>query len=127
MGKNIGGPVGTMNLFGGTHTLMMETAIIGSSGRCVEVVEAERLTYYREQPALGKGGYTDSPSIGWRQGNFYRGYGRTGYLEEFTHFATALLAGQQPRSSLADAYEDMRILEAIIESNATRKPVSLAH
>ncbi|MBM4050652.1 MAG: Gfo/Idh/MocA family oxidoreductase [Planctomycetes bacterium] len=121
------GAVGTMNLFGGTHTLMMETAIIGASGRCVEVVEAERLTYYKEQPAVGQGGYHDTPSIGWHQGNFYRGYGRPGYVEELEHFATALLASQQPRSSLADAYEDMRILEAIIASNQPRKPVSLSH
>ena len=118
-----GGAVGTMNLFGGTHTLMMETAIIGSSGRCVEVVDAARVSYFREQPLLGQGGYQDSPSMTWHQGNLYRGYGRPGYLEELAHFATALLAGQQPRSSLADSHESMRILEAIIESNANRAPV----
>jgi len=121
-----GGAVGTMNLFGGTHTLMMETAIIGASGRCVEIVEAADLTYFREQPPVGKGSYQDSPSIQWQQGNMYRGYGRPGYLEELTHFATALLAGEQPRSSLADGYEDMRIIEAIIESNVQKQPVSLA-
>lgn len=119
------GAVGTLNFFGGVHTLMMETAIIGSSGRCVEVVEAERLTYYKEQPTLGKGGYLDTPSMAWRQGNYYRGYGRPGYVEELTHFATALITGQQPRASLADACENMRIIEAIIESNAGKKPVRL--
>jgi len=122
-----GGAVGTMNLFGGTHTLMMETAIIGSSGRCVEVEEAARLTYYKEQPPLGQGGYIDTPSMHWHQGNLYRGYGRPGYLEELEHFAAALLAGEQPRSSLEDAYENMRLLEAIIESHAGRQPVRLAH
>ena len=121
-----GGAVGTMNLFGGVHTLMMETAIIGASGRCVEVVEAEKLTYYRDQPALGEGGYRDTPSMGWRQGNFYRGYGRPGYVEELEHFAAALLAGEQPRSSLSDGHEDMRIIEAIIESNAARQAVRLS-
>ncbi|MEW6360348.1 MAG: Gfo/Idh/MocA family oxidoreductase [Planctomycetota bacterium] len=120
-----GGAVGTMNLFGGVHTLMMETAIIGASGRCVEVVEAEHLTYYKEQPAVGKGGYLDTPSIQWRQGNYYRGYGRPGYMEEFTHFAAALLAGEQPRASLEDAYQNMRIIEAVIESNTGGRPVSL--
>ena len=120
-----GGAVGTMNLFGGTHTLMMETAIIGASGRCVEVVEAERLTYYKEDPALGQGGYADTPSAGWRQGNAYRGYGRPGYVEELEHFATALLAGEQPRASLADGYEDMRVLEAIIDSGHAAAPVRL--
>ena len=120
-----GGAVGTMNLFGGVHTLMMETAITGSSGRCVEVVDAAKLTYFKEQPALGEGGYRDTPSMGWHQGNSYRGYGRPGYVEELEHFATSLLAGQQPRSSLGDAYEDMRILEAIIQSNSTKQPVSL--
>ncbi len=119
------GAVGTMNLFGGTHTLMMETAIIGSSGRCVEVVEAERLTYHKEDPALGAGEYMDTPSIGWRQGNAYRGFGRPGYVEELEHLAQALLAGEQPQTSLASGYEDMRILEAIIESNSLGKPVTL--
>jgi len=120
-----GGAVGTMNLFGGVHTLMMETAIIGSSGRCVEVVDAAKLTYFKEQPALGEGGYRDTPSVSWHQGNSYRGYGRPGYVEELEHFAASLLAGQQPRSSLADAYENMRILEAIIQSNNTKQPAGL--
>ena len=122
-----GGAVGTMNLFGGSHTLMIETAITGASGRCVEVFEADRVTYYKEQPALGNGGYQDVPSSAWRQGNYYRGYGRPGYLEELTHFATALLAGEQPRASLEDSYQDMRIIEAIIESNESGQPVKLAH
>lgn len=119
------GAIGTMNLFGGVHTLMMETAIIGSSGRCVEVIDAEKLTYYKENPALGHGGYQDTPSMGWHQGNCYRAYGRPGYIEELDHFATALIAGEQPRSSLADSYQNMRVLEAIIESNSTGKPVKL--
>lgn len=121
-----GGAVGTMNLFGGTHALMMETAIIGSKGRCVEVVEADQLTYYREGPALGDGGYRDVPSASWRQGNAYRGYGRPGYVEELEHLATSLLAGEQPRSSLADSYENMRIIEAIIDSNAAGRPMALS-
>ena len=120
-----GGAVGTMNLFGGVHTLMMETAIIGANGRCVEVVEAEHLTYYKEAPTLGRGGYNDTPSMGWHQGNSYGAYGRPGYVEELGHFATALLAGEQPRSSLADGYQDMRVLEAILESNGTGSPVKL--
>ena len=119
------GAVGTMSLFGGTHTLMMETSITGSSGRCVHVDEAERLTYFKDQPALGDGGYRDTPSLSWRQGNAYRGYGRPGYVEELEHFATALLAGEQPRASLADGCEGMRLVEAIIESHAQRSPVSL--
>lgn len=119
------GAVGTMSLFGGTHTLMMETSITGSSGRCVQVADAEHLTYFRDQPALGQGGYQDTPSMSWRQGNAYRGYGRPGYVEELEHFATALLAGEQPRASLADGYEGMRIVEGIIESNTQSAPVSL--
>ena len=83
------------------------------------------MTYHKEAPALGTGGYIDTPSIGWRQGNAYRGYGRPGYVEELEHFATALLAGEQPESGLASGYEDMRILEAIIESNANGGPMTL--
>jgi len=119
------GAVGTMNLFGGTHSLMMETAIIGASGRAVEIEDAARVRYFKEQPPLGKGGYVDSPSIYWSQGNLYRGYARPGYLEELQHFADALLAGQQPRSSLEDAWQDMRVLEAILESHASKAPVRL--
>ena len=120
-----GGAVGTMNLFGGVPALLMETAIAGSSGRCIEVVDAEYVTYYKERPALGQGGYADTPAATWRQGNLDRSYGRPGYLQELAHFAAALLAGEQPRSSLADSLADMRILEAIIESNAAGAPVSL--
>ena len=120
-----GGAVGTMSLFGGVPALLMETAITGASGRCVEIVDAEYTTYYKERPALGQGGYQDTPAATWRQGNLDRSYGRPGYLQELQHFADALLAGEQPHSSLADSYEDMRILEAIIESNARRAPVAL--
>jgi len=120
-----GGAVGTMNLFGGTHALMMETAIIGSKGRCVEVTEAARLRYYKEDAALGDGGYRDTPGMTWEQGNFYRGYGRPGYIEEVEHFAESVLAGEQPRSSLEDSYQNMRILEAVLESNESGRPVDL--
>ena len=120
-----GGAVGTMNLFGGTPVLLMETAITGASGRVVEVVEAEHLTYYKEGPAVGQGGYQDNPAVTWHQGNLDRSYGRPGYLQELAHFADAILAGEQPRSSLADSYTNMCILEAIIESNATGAPVAL--
>jgi len=121
------GAAGTMNLFGGTHTLMMETAIIGASGRCVEVEEAARLRYFKEQPPVGAGGYTDTPAITWHQGNLYRGYARPGYLEELEHFADSLLADRQPRSSLEDAYRDMVVLEAIIESARSGEAVRLAY
>ncbi len=121
------GAVGTMNLFGGTQTLMMETAIIGSSGRCVEVEEAARLRYFKEQPPVGVGGYTDTPAITWHQGNLYRGYARPGYVEELGHFAESLLAGRQPHSSLEDAFRNMAILEAIIESAGSRESLELAY
>jgi len=120
-----GQAVGTMNLFGGTHVLLMEAAIIGASGRCVEVVEAERLSYFAEKPWAGSGGYQDTPTTTWRQGNHYRGYGRPGYVEELEHFAAALLDGRQPRASLADSHQAMRIIEAIIRSNADGAPVKL--
>jgi len=121
------GAVGTLNLFGGTHTLMMETAIIGASGRCVEVEEAARLRYFKEQPPVGAGGYADTPAITWHQGNLYRGYARPGYIEELEHFAGSLLEGRQPRSSLEDAYRDMAILEAIIESARSGEAVRLVY
>jgi len=121
-----GGAVGTMDLFGGVPALVMETAITGASGRCIEVTDAEHTTYYNEQPALGQGGYQDTPAATWRQGNLDRSYGRPGYLQELQHFAAALVAGEQPRASLADSVANLRILEAIIESNASGAPVALA-
>lgn len=122
-----GGAVGTMNLFGGTHTLMMETAITGASGRCVEVEEAARLRYFKEQPLVGTGGYTDTPAITWDQGNLYRGYARPGYREELEHFAGSILEGVQPHASLEDAWRDMVILEAIVESARSGEAVRLAY
>ena len=120
-----GGCVGTMSLFGGAPVLVMATAVAGASGRAVEVRDAAHLTYYREEPHLGAGGYQDTPALTWHEGNLYGGFGRPGYLEELRHFAAAVLAGEQPRASLADAYENMRLLEAILASNASKAPVSL--
>jgi len=55
-----------------------------------------------------------------------RSYGRPGCLQEPRHFAAALAAGEQPRSSLSDSLLNMGILEAIVESDASGAPVALA-
>jgi len=62
----------------------------------------------------------------WRQGDLGRSYGRPGCLQELRHFAAALAAGEQPRSSLSDSLLNMGILEAIVESDASGAPVALA-
>ncbi|MXV78165.1 hypothetical protein F4083_13155 [Candidatus Poribacteria bacterium] len=42
--------------------------------------------------------------------------GRHGYLEELQHWAQSLQAGTLPHSSLEDAYQNIRVLEAINRS-----------
>ena len=47
------------------------------------------------------------------------------YLEEMQHWAASLQAGTQPHSSLEDAYQNMRVLEAISRSIETGEVVQI--
>jgi len=59
---------------------------------------------------------------GWASGGHYT----RGYCGELAHYARALLGQVEPRATLADGAADMAIIEAILESAASGRPVSPA-
>ena len=73
------------------------------------------------------GGYMDPPSEEWELGTALHSIGRPGYLEEMRHWAQSLLTGKQPESSLEDAYQNMRVLKAIIDSIDIGKTIRLSN
>ncbi|MCZ6675632.1 MAG: hypothetical protein O7E52_00080, partial [Candidatus Poribacteria bacterium] len=91
----------------------------------IQVHNMQRIQYLNPETVLGSGGYRDFPTLEWNQGTHYRGYGRPGYLEELEHFARSIIAGKQPRASLADACEVMEICQAIVDSHKTGTSVRL--
>ncbi len=69
--------------------------------------------------------YHNQSFLTWNCSPFMPGYAGLGYLQELTHFAVSILEGKQPQASLRDGYEAMRVLEAIRDSAAAGKRISL--
>ena len=65
------------------------------------------------------------PTEEWNLNTAYHGINRPGYLEEMRHWAASLQAGTQPHSSLEDAYQNMRVLEAISQSILSREVIQI--
>ena len=99
--------------------------VAGDGGHAVHVHNMQQVQYLKPDAWRGVGGYRDFPTQEWNQGTHYRGYGRHGYLEEMEHFAQSILARRQPRASLADACEVMRICQAIADSHAQSASVQI--
>jgi len=84
------------------------------------------LQYFEPSPWIGGAGFSDVPCKQFRaQPAAYIGGDRIAYVEEFRAFAQALLRGEQPRASLEDGYQALRVLEAINESAKSGKIVAL--
>ncbi|MCG9127450.1 Gfo/Idh/MocA family oxidoreductase [Candidatus Poribacteria bacterium] len=117
--------VGTMTL--GTGPVLEAMVFIkGTNNHAIQVFDTRKLKRYRVPTWSGEGGgYIDTPTEGWDLNSAYHGIGRPGYLEEMRHWAQSLQAGKQPHSSLEDAYQNMRVLEAISQSIESREVVSL--
>lgn len=110
------GAIGTMTL--GTGPVLESMVFIkGTNNQAIQVFETMKLKRYRVPTWLGTGGgYIDTPTEEWNLNSAYHGINRPGYLEELQHWAQSLQAGTQPHSSLEDAYQNMRVLEAISRS-----------
>lgn len=121
----VNGAVGTLNLMGGSCQLESSIFVAGDGGQSVQVRNFTQLEYLNSDPWLGGGGYRDFPSQCWSQGTHYRGHSRHGYVEELEHFALSILTGQQPHASLEDAYQMMRIIQAIRDSNKSGAVIKL--
>ncbi len=110
------GGVGTMTL-GTGPVLEAMVFITGTGQQAIQVLETRKLRRYRVPTWTGAGGgYADTPTEAWDLNTAYHGIGRPGYLEEMQHWAHALQNGTQPHASLEDAYQNMRVLEAMSES-----------
>ncbi len=119
------GGVGTMTL--GTGPVLEAMVFIkGTNNQAIQVFETRKLRRYKVPTWTGAGGgYVDTPTEDWNLNTAYHGISRPGYLEEMQHWAQSLKAGNQPHASLEDAYQNMRVLEAISQSIESGKVVNL--
>ena len=119
------GGIGTMTL--GTGPVLEAMVFIkGTNHQAIQVLETRKLRRYRMPTWLGAGGgYTDTPTEEWDLNTAFHSIGRPGYLEEMQHWADSLQAGTQPHASLEDAYQNMRVLEAISRSVETGTVVQI--
>lgn len=119
------GGIGTMTL--GTGPVLEAMVFIkGTNNQAIQVFETRKLRRYRVPTWSGAGGgYIDTPTEEWDLNSAYHGIGRPGYLEEMRHWAQSLQAGTQPHASHEDAYQNMRVLEAISRSIESGEVVSI--
>ena len=119
------GGIGTMTL--GTGPVLEAMVFVkGTGNQAIQVLETRKLRLYRHPTWLGSGGgYADTPTEEWDLNTAYHGIGRPGYLEEMQHWAKSLQAGTQPHASLEDAYQNMRVLEAMSRSVETGEVVQI--
>jgi len=119
------GAIGTMTL--GTGPVLEAMVFIkGTNNQAIQVFETRKLRRYRVPTWLNSGGgYIDTPTEEWNLNSAYHGINRPGYLEEMQHWAQSLQAGTQPHSSLEDAYQNMRVLDAISQSVETGEVVRI--
>ena len=99
----------------------------GTNNQAIQVFETRKLRRYRVPTWLDTGGgYANTPTEEWDLNTAFHSVGRPGYLEEMRHWAQSLQAGIQPHSSLEDAYQNMRVLEAISHSVETGEVVQIS-
>jgi predicted dehydrogenase len=117
----------------GTWTLAFRAAafdslvyLLGDGPAAVQVRNWQFLEYTPPQPPCGRGGYTDHPRFVWDGGiNYADGVMRPGYREEWQAFARAIREGSECRADVEDAWQAMRIVEAVLESLRDERPVEL--
>lgn len=101
--------------------------VLGTAGGFVEVQNGRDLRCALPPFWTGEKGvdYWNQSFQTWNCSPFMPGYAGLGYMQEFQHFANCILEGKQPAASLKDGYEAMRVLEAIRDSAASKKMVTL--
>lgn len=121
-----GGAVGSLTVTSFTNAFAFRFAVHGDGGASVVVDDGERLRVAGRPATPGaRGGYVDQNSLEWRQGWSYAGHLRPGYIEELAEFAMAIRGAPGRGASLADAAQDLRICEAILESASSGRSVRL--
>ncbi len=122
----VNGAVGQFAMVAGAPVMEHYVEAYSGSGRRVRVIDQDCLQYFEPSPWLGDGGYVDVPSKQFvAQQSAHTATGRTAYVEEHRAFAQALLNGEQPRASLEDGYQALRVLEAANESALNGHVVAL--
>jgi predicted dehydrogenase len=100
--------------------------LVGNGPATVQVRNWQQLEYVPPQPPLGRGGYQDHPRFQWDGGFGYAdGVMRPGYREEWQAFAQAIREAGECHANVEDAWQAMRIIEALNESLREGQPVSL--
>jgi len=101
-----------------------EGGLVIDASKAVEVT-AQKLAFadVPDERLFGWGGtYSVSGNLsGWFSGGHYT----RGYWGELSHFARAVLGDVPPRATLEDGVEDMRIIEAILQSIDSGQPVAV--
>ena len=88
------GSCGSMSCSFRAPTLDNQVAVYGDAPCCIEVRDWTRLAYRPANPPIGRGGYDDSPTVGWDGGTSFQGGAiRPGYREELSLWAEGMLEG----------------------------------
>ncbi|HOS44560.1 MAG TPA: Gfo/Idh/MocA family oxidoreductase, partial [Armatimonadota bacterium] len=128
------GAVGQVNMNSGHHwTDCFEqtylagtgTAILIDASRAIEVMSADgQFARVEGQELFGwsKRYYVSGNMAGWAAGGHYT----RGYWGELQHFARAVLGQAPPLATLDDGIAALRIIDAILDSAETGRPVALA-
>ena len=113
------------SVMGRVSSVIRAEASRGEGPAAVQVRNWQQLEYVPPQPLVGRGGYQDHPRFQWDGGiGYVDGVARPGYREEWQAFAQAIHEGSECHANVEDAWQAMRIIEALNESVRTGSPVS---
>lgn len=102
--------------------------IAGDGPAWVETHNWTKLFYALPNLPVGRGGYDDARVIAWDGGISYQnGVIRPGYREELTTWARAILEDTECHANLEDAYREMLLIDAIIESLQKNKEIRVEY
>ena len=119
------GASGVLAMAGGFPILKSGVWLLGTGKQSIRVDDLQELRFSCMPPWIGEGHYFDWPEQTWQSGAPYISAQKVPYVEEMSHFARAVLAGEQPLASLDDGHQAMRVLEAIRQSMEGGGVVSL--
>ena len=101
-----------------------EVVLYGDGPAAVEAKNWSTLSYRPPELGVGQRGYADSTEINWSGGiGLHVGAQKTAYWYELRQWATGILEDGSPHATVEDGYQDMLVLEAILESAANGSTV----
>ena len=118
-----GGAVGTITLTGCTPNWTCKLEAAGDARAHLRLVNLHTLEF---EPHTPEGGYRPSPGIPghiWTPATRDNAERRGGYWGQMQAFGQALLSGKPDSPTLRDAYQAMRVCEAMLDSIERRAPV----